>query len=195
VRSFQILTLILLVVDTTVTTVKAVFGNTPLEGPVLDVLNCIILMKVEGIQKGLTFVNENARVQFPRIDNSTFDVGALSSLSGTQSLPAAGQSLNSPLLDIITRITDKWNSAIQQQAILAGSVMTIYGIVILMGLTRVLYALKKDGKTRGEGAGVFGFQAEGIGWARFKLRTDRKNPFEDSRFEHQPGPTPSIIAK
>src|SRR5438876_9101203 len=62
------------VVDTTVTTIQSVFGNTPLEAPILDVLNCVVLMKIQSIQNGLTFVNEHARVQFPRVDNSSLNV-------------------------------------------------------------------------------------------------------------------------
>lgn len=152
-------------------------------------------MKVEGIQKGLTFVNEHARVQLPRVDNSTVNTATSAFTAATQSSPAAGQSLDSPLLDIITRITDKWNSAIRQQTILAGCVMSIYGIVTLMGLLRVLYASRESGKTRGEGGGLFGFPAQRIAWARYKFGTNRDNPFEDPRFEREPGPTPSIRTK
>ena len=32
------------------TTIQSAFGDTPLAGPILDVLNCILLMKVQGIQ-------------------------------------------------------------------------------------------------------------------------------------------------
>ena len=174
---------------------KAAFGNTPLEAPILDVLNCVILMKVEGIQKGLTFVNENARVQFPRVDNSTLKIATSSFGAATQSSSQAGQALDSPLLDIITRITDKWKAAIRQQLILAGCVMSIYGIIVLMGLLRVLYASHENGKTRGEGGGLFGFPSQRIAWARYKFGTNRGNPFEDPRFEHEPGPTPSIRTK
>ena len=152
-------------------------------------------MKVEGIQKGLTFVNENARVLFPRVDNSTLNAGTIALAAGTQSLATPGQGSGSPLLGIIIRITDKWETAIRQQAILAGCIMIIYGTVVLMGLIRVLYALHGSGRTRGEGGGWFGFPAQGIAWARYRFRTDRDNPFEESRFEYEPGPTPSIRAK
>jgi len=182
-------------VDTTVTTVKAAFGNTPLEGPVLEVLDCVILMKVEGIQKGLTFVNENARVQFPRVNNSTLNTQNIPFAPGNQLSPAAGQDLSSPLVDIITRISDKWGTAIRQQAILAGCFLAIYAVVVLMGMARVLFVLKQTGKTRGEGGKVFKFPVQGIAWARYKVRTERDNPFEDPRFEHEPGPTPSVRAK
>jgi hypothetical protein len=183
------------VVDTTVTTVRAVFGNTPLEAPVLDVLNCLVLMKIEGIQKGLTFVNDNAQVQFPRVDDSTLNATATSLAVTTQSSTAAGQGLDSPLLSVITRITEKWKTAIRQQATLAGFMMSIYGIIILIGLLRVLYASHESGTTRGEEGGLFGFPMHGIAWARYKFGTDRGNPFEDARLEHEPGPTPSIRTK
>jgi hypothetical protein len=152
-------------------------------------------MKVEGIQKGLTFINENARVQFPRVDNTTLNAQTIAFASGNQFSPAAGQDLSSPLVDIITRITNKWETAIRQQAIMAGCFFAIYAVVALVGMTRVLSALKQTGKNRGEGGKALRLPAQGIAWARYKFRTDRDNPFEDPRFEHEPGPTPSVRVK
>lgn len=168
---------------------QKVFGGTPLQQPVLDVLDCILLMKIEGIQKALTFINENAKVEFPRVDNSTLNIDSKSAGPDQGSLQAAIQDASSSLLDIINRVVDKWQAAVRQQVIVGGIFMAIYGIVVLMGIVGVIHGLRQ-GKLRGEGAGIARLPAQGIAWARSRFRTDNDNPFEDSKFEQQPGPTP-----
>lgn len=177
--------------NVTVTTIKDVFGNTPLEGPILEVLNCVILMKIQGIQDGLTFVNENAKVSLPRVDDSSL---GLNSTNGV-SLQKATQNAGSSLLDIILEVAQKWEEAIHRQLVLAGILLAIYGIVVLMGVARVIYALRTEEKTRGEGGGLSGFAAHGFAWARNRLTPAyRVNPFEDARYQNDPalpGPTPA----
>jgi len=182
-------------VNVTVTTIKDVFGNTPLEGPILDVLNCIVLSKIEGIQDGLTFVNENAKVTLPRVDNGTL---ALNSSNGV-SLQAASQDASSSLLNIILDVAQKWDDAIHRQIILAAILLAVYGVVVLMGLARVLYALRKTERNRGDGGGLSSFAAHGFAWARSRINPSYPvNPFEDSRYQNEtamPGPTPSYNSR
>jgi hypothetical protein len=184
-----------LVVNVTVTTIKEVFGNTPLEGPILDVLNCIVLSKIEGIQDGLTFVNENAKVTLPRVDNGTL---ALNSSNGV-SLQAASQDAGSSLLNIILDVAQKWDDAIHRQIILAAILLAVYGVVVLMGLARVLYALRKMERNRGDGGGLSSFAAHGFAWARSRINQSYPvNPFEDSRYQNEtamPGPTPAYNSR
>ena len=167
------------------------FANTPLENPVLDVVNCLILMKVEGIQSGLTFINENARVQLPRVDNSSFDLNLATNVSALQ----AQQDPGSSLADILNGVIVKWQSAIRQQEIVAGFLFSAYVLVILMGLARVFYSLKNRERSRAEGIGVRTLASHGIRWGRTKMRPDPANPFDDASFECQPGPTPSSYSK
>jgi len=158
--------------------------------PILDVVNCVLLMKIQGIQDGLTFVNENAKVQFPRLDNSTFNGFANSNLTA-QPQPEEG---SSSLLGILNSLVTKWDNAIRQQAVFAGILLAIYGIIVLLALTRVICAARKDKKIRGEGGGLDGLSGRGIVWVRNRLRPRHVNPFEDNIFE-EPGPTPSTHRK
>ena len=153
------------------------FGNTPLEAPILDVLNCVVLMKIQSIQNGLTFVNEHARVQFPRVDNSSLNV-----LESSGPVQSPSNAASSSLLDIINSLIEKWDTAIRQQAVLAS---------ILMGLARVIYTLHKEERSRAEGGGFSSLRTQGIAWVRARVQVHPNNPFEDSRFEQEPGPTPS----
>jgi hypothetical protein len=151
-------------------------------------------MKIEGIQKALTFINENAQVQFPRVDNATLNLDSNSANPGQDSVQSVIQDASSSLLGIINAVIEKWQTAIRQQAILGGIFMAVYGIVVLMGVVGVIHGLR-DGKLRGEGAGIVALPAQGRAWARSRFRTDHENPFEDSKFEQQPGPTPVIRQK
>lgn len=178
------------VVNTTVTTIKSVFGNTPLEDPILDVLNCVVLMKIESVQNGLTFVNEHAKVQFPRVDNSSLAV-----LESNGSGQSPSETASSSLLSIMNTVIDKWAAAIRQQAVLGGILLALYGVVVLIGAVRVSWALRKDDKTRGEGGGLSGLRANGIAWMRNRVRGNPVNPFEDPGFVQEPGPTPSGRSK
>ena len=162
------------------------FGNTPLEAPILDVLNCVVLMKIQSIQNGLTFVNEHARVQFPRVDNSSLNV-----LESSGPVQSPSNAASSSLLDIINSLIEKWNTAIRQQAVLASILLGVYGFVILMGLVRVIYTLHKEERSRAEGGGFSSLRTQGIAWVRARVQVHPNNPFEDSRFEQEPGPTPS----
>jgi hypothetical protein len=168
-----------------------VFADTPLENPVLDVVNCLILMKVEGIQSGLTFINENARVQLPRVDNSSFDLDLATGVSALQSQQDPGSSL----ADILNGVIVKWQGAIRQQEIVAGLLLSAYVLVILMGLARVFNLLKDRERGRAEGIGVRTLGSHGIRWGRTKMRPYAMNPFDDGSFECQPGPTPSSHSK
>jgi len=174
-----------LVVDTTITSINTVFGDTPLAEPILDVLNCVLLMKIQGIQDALTFVNQNAKVQFPRLDNSTFDAFASNLSAQTPS-----ETGSSSLLDIITNLVQKWNDAIRQQAVFAAILLAIYILVVVLAVGRVTYELRRTERSRAEGAGLDTGKSQGIIWMRNRFRIHQANPFEDSIFE-EPGPTPS----
>jgi hypothetical protein len=183
------------VVDTTVTTIQSVFGNTPLEGPILDVVNCVLLMKIEGIQNGLTFVNENAKVSFPRVDNSSLNIDLGSTGSALQSAQSPSQAAFSSLLDIMNGIITKWDAAIRRQAIIAGILLGVYAFVVLMGLARIVYMLRDRQKSHSEGGGLVTLGVHGVTWARNRFRPDTSNPFTNPKLEYEPGPTPSSRSK
>ncbi|KAK9476515.1 hypothetical protein V1514DRAFT_177778 [Lipomyces japonicus] len=67
-------------VDDMMTGLNDVFGDTPLYDPIKDVLDCLILLKIHGIQQGLTWVNSHAEVSLPRV-NETILLDALMSQS------------------------------------------------------------------------------------------------------------------
>lgn len=140
-------------------------------------------MKIQGIQDALTFINENAKVQFPRMENSTFDVSPLSTPS---------QNATSSLLSIMDDVIRKWQTAINRQAMFAGILLAVYALVVLMGGARVFFALRENGKNRGDGGGLRFLKVQHL---TNRVQPNPLNPFEDFYFEAEPGPTPLTRSK
>src|SRR6202044_36747 len=63
------------------------FGGTPLYDPIKEVLNCLIGLKIAAVQKGLTWVSDNAQVNFPHLPNDTFSLGAIASIANDSKTP------------------------------------------------------------------------------------------------------------
>jgi len=174
-------------VETTVTTLQAAFNNTPLEAPVLDVVNCVILMKVADVQKGLTFVNEHARVTFPRVNESMLEIqtGDLS-----QSLSNGSSVGDTSVSTIVTNLIDKWQSAIRQEALVGAVLLAVYLCVVIMGLLRVVYLRREVPRIRGEG-GSSDQGIHGMTFIRAKIWPQRDARYDKEMYFAGPGPTPS----
>jgi hypothetical protein len=155
-------------------------------------------MKVEGIQKGLTFINDNAKIQFPRIEDNALNINSPSSVSPLQSLQSSVQSSGSSLLDIIAGVSQKWEDAIHRQLILGLALFAVYGFVVLLGISRLVISSRSEDRNRGEGVGVRGLHLRGVSWARSYFASNRPNPFDDPGNDEDPaipGPTPPNYPK
>ena len=134
------------------------FGDTVLRGPIEEVLNCLITLKVQGIQKALTWVSDHAHIDFPLMPNDTFSLGALASLDGDQS--KAGSFLAAPssvatdgITDAVVRMTRKIESGIRTEALISLFVCLIWVFVAVVGFARSGFLLCGSDKTRAEGGG------------------------------------------
>jgi len=118
------------------------FGDTPLRGPIGDVLNCLVGLKIASFQKGLTWVQEHAHVNFPGVRNDTFSLGALAQKSNSSS---AAELLADPegktrdeVTEAINFVVEKLLSGIRQEAIIAGCLILIWFLIAIGGF---VYAL------------------------------------------------------
>lgn len=144
-------------------------------------------MKVQGIQDGLTFVNENAKVQFPRVDNSTTSLENLSVVQSTDGTSLAA---------ILDGVADKWLNSIRQQAIVAGVLFALYCLIVIIGYARMSCALKRAPRTIGNGNG-FGSLTSTTAFVAVPSHKEFGliNPFEDGSYPSGPGPTPVAFSK
>jgi len=136
-----------------------VFGKTPLKEPIKDVINCLIGLKVAGIQKGLTWAHDHAKITFPLLKNDTFSVGASDSIlpesdNAESFLADPGSHATDKISNSLARLTDKWKDSLVTEAIINACIVGIWVLCIFIALGRVGIKWFSTGKTRGEGGGA-----------------------------------------
>jgi hypothetical protein len=137
---------------------NTIFGNTILYQPVTQTLNCLVGLKVASIEKGLTWVHDNAHVTFPEFKNDTLSLGAAASLTNSSSaenfLSSPGSVSSDDITAAVVKLTDAMTSTIQDEAIIATCLIGIWVLIVLIGLTRALVGMLGRVKTRAEGGPV-----------------------------------------
>lgn len=141
-------------VNETTKVLQDVFGGTVLYDPIKGVFDCLIGLKVAGIEKGLTWVSDHAHVDFPLMPNNTFTLQHAASVLGDKNQPF----LSNPTQDATDKITRAVGkvvkhlaNAIRTEAIISTVIVCLWVLVFLMGLTRALWLGLKRGKLHGEG--------------------------------------------
>ena len=124
------------------------FGGTVLYTPILDVLNCLVLLKIKGIENGLTWVSDHAYVDFPPIANNTFSLGTIDKVSGSPSdILSTGP--NGGAADAITAamddVIDFAIKTVRQEAILASCLLIVWFVIVFVGICRAVILLYKGG--------------------------------------------------
>ncbi|TAQ90090.1 hypothetical protein B7494_g1604 [Chlorociboria aeruginascens] len=140
------------------------FGGTILYQPILGVFNCLIGLKIAAVEKGLTWVSDNAQVTFPEFRPDVFSLGAAASLTNSSStesfLAAPGDVTTDEITNALVKVELKLADAIQTEAIISTCLLAIYIFVVLIGLCRALFAMSGRNKTRAEG-GPVGYTVNG----------------------------------
>lgn len=132
-------------VDQMSTTLNTTFGGTVLYDPIKEVLNCLIGLKIESFQKGLTWIQDHAHVQFPGVANNTFSLGALAEKSGSGSAAELLSNPNGKAKDEITEavmhVIEKLMSGIRQEALISTALVLIWLFIALGGLSYAAFHL------------------------------------------------------
>lgn len=176
-----------LFVDETTKVLNDTFGGTVLHDPIQGVFDCLIGLKIAGIQKGLDWVSDNARVDFPLFKNDTFSLGAAASLasddkSATESFFASpGSEATDKITGAISRVTAQLESSIRTEAIISLCIILLWFIVVLIGLVRALILACKYTKLRGEG---------GPSYAGDIPLTETTRPFSTAAPAYEPSRVP-----
>ena len=135
-------------VDGVMDVLNVTFGGTILYQPVLDVLNCLVLMKIQGIENGLTWVQDHAHIDFPLLPPDTFSLGAMQKVGGSEAdILAAGPDSGSG--DAITgamfHVINFLEAAIRQETIISACIVLIWVIIALIGIAWALFLMFKGG--------------------------------------------------
>ena len=143
-------------VDETTSVLNKTFGGTILYDPIMEVLNCLVLLKIQGVEKGLTWVHDNAHINFPLLANDTFSTGAVASLSSSDGsadsfLADPGSAASDKISAIVARLIDGLEDAIRTEAIISTVILLIWVFIVLIGIIRALTLWRGRDKLRGEG--------------------------------------------
>ena len=170
------------------------FGGTILYDPILGVFNCLIGLKIQGIEKGLTWVHDNAHIDFPTLNNSTFSLGAAASLASNGSsdnfLAAPGKTTSDDITTAITDVTDFLEQGIRQEAIISTCVLLLWLGLVIIGLVRVAIMASARYKNRGEGGPSYAgdIPMSKIPGLSFTRATPQNNNNNNAFAEHEPSP-------
>lgn len=136
----------------------AIFGGTPLKEPIEGVLNCLIGLKIASFQKAITWVHDNAHIDFPEFRPDVFSLGAAASLTNSTAddsfLASPGSVAADDVTNAVLKVSNKLQKQIRLDAIISSCVIAIWVIIVLIGLGRVLVGFFSRDKTRAEGGPV-----------------------------------------
>ncbi|OTA65117.1 hypothetical protein K449DRAFT_326893 [Hypoxylon sp. EC38] len=122
--------------------ITKVFGDTLFKDLAQNTVRCLIGLKVESVEKGLTWIHDHAHVNFPMFPNDVFSVGAAKSISGDSDLTSFLATPSSVTTDEVTgavnHVVDWLHSNIVQNALIATGLLLVYVIIVLTGVIRTL---------------------------------------------------------
>lgn len=131
------------------------FGGTILYKPVTGVFDCLIEMKVQSIQKGLTWVSDHAHITIPEFSNNTFSLGAAASIAGNNQsdsfLADPGDSTSNKISEVVAKVTNELEDTIRTEAIISTVIVLVWVLVALIGIIRALLLCCGRDRPRGEG--------------------------------------------
>lgn len=169
--------------------ITAVFKGTVLLNTARNLVGCLITRKVETIEKGLTWVHDNAHVTLPRFPNDVFSQGANNSVHGDSKLTSFLASPSSVTTDDITaavqQVIGKLHNGIVQEALISTALLLVYVIAVLLGVVRALLAAAQKEKTRAEGGEQYGIKEPAAG---DDSNFDRDVVYTGSVKRSRPGP-------
>jgi hypothetical protein len=143
-------------VDKTTEVLNTTFGGTILYEPIMEVLNCLVLLKIQGVENGLTWVHDHAHVDFPTLANDTFSTGAAASLSDSSNpsdsiLASPGSSASDQISETVITLINKLNDGIRTEAIISTVILLVWVFIVLIAIVRALTLWRARDKLRGEG--------------------------------------------
>ncbi|KAI1404124.1 hypothetical protein F4819DRAFT_494976 [Hypoxylon fuscum] len=118
------------------------FGDTMFKDLAANTVRCLIGLKIEAFQKGLTWVHDHAHIDFPMFPNDVFSAGASKSIDGDSDLTSFLASPSSVTTDevtgAVTHVVDWLHGNIIQDALVSLGLLLVYVIIVLIGVIRTL---------------------------------------------------------
>ncbi|KAK0642918.1 hypothetical protein B0T16DRAFT_333186 [Cercophora newfieldiana] len=132
-----------------------VFKDTVLLNTARQIANCLIGRKIDAIERGLTWVHDNAKITLPLFPNDTFSQGAGDSVNGDSDLKSFLASPSAVTTDEVSgavqSVIKTLHDGIIQEALISTALLLVYIIVVLTGVVWALVDMAGRDKMRGEG--------------------------------------------
>ena len=151
-------------IDEATKIMNTTFGGTVLYEPVTGLFSCLIGLKVNSIEQGLTWVSSRAHVDFPLLPNDTFSLGAAASIANTTTsspgsssnasqsfLASPGSEATDKITNAVAKVAAHMVDAIHTEAVISTCIVLLWVLVFLLGLGRAAYLCFRPEKVRGEG--------------------------------------------
>ncbi|CAG8439141.1 9993_t:CDS:2 [Ambispora gerdemannii] len=113
-----------------------------------QLVNCLVLVKIRGIQNALTFIKDNAFIGLPRVNDTILMVSpsnmqevvnqATDKLIGSKNDDSTGGEIG--------KLFDKYENILRAELPLFWILIASWGVVLLMGLIRVLWFIIREKK-------------------------------------------------
>jgi len=135
-------------VDETNKVLNETLGDSILKEAIEEVLNCLILLKIQGIQDGLTWVSDHAHIDFPLLPADTFSLGTMDKVTGSKAdILSTGTdgSAADAVTSAVYHVTDFIYAGIKQEAIISLCVLFIYIFIVLVGIVAAMSLAIKGG--------------------------------------------------
>ncbi|KAJ5280866.1 plasma membrane fusion protein prm1 [Penicillium angulare] len=135
------------------------FWGTILYEPITELYNCLIGLKVQSIEQGLTWVHDNAHVNFPLFQDDVFSKGANESISNSTSDPSdsflsdAGDETANKITEVVNAVIRTLEAALRIEAIIATAIFLLWVLIALMGVARAMFLWWGRDRNRGDGGG------------------------------------------
>ncbi|KDQ12047.1 hypothetical protein BOTBODRAFT_57109 [Botryobasidium botryosum FD-172 SS1] len=122
--------------------VNTTFGGTVLDAPAQEFVRCILGSKIEGLEKVLTFLNENLKVSVPTLSPDTLTLSNSSIAEITKPISAAAVGSGDAGGDsggLVGRIVDRHVAALKEERLMFFTFLGLWGLVVLMALCILLW--------------------------------------------------------
>ncbi|BFZ55218.1 plasma membrane fusion protein prm1 [Savitreella phatthalungensis] len=127
--------------DELVHTLNTTFGGTPLYTPILEVLDCLLIYKLHGIETGLTWVHDHAHVTLPRVPPDVFALAP-----NTTDIAHLRDTASDQVTQALETVAHLWRASIREEAFWAGGVMGCWLVLLVFAGVRygvVMWMLRK----------------------------------------------------
>ncbi|KAK4454869.1 plasma membrane fusion protein PRM1 [Podospora aff. communis PSN243] len=169
--------------------ITTVFKDTVLLNTARQISNCLIGRKIDAVERGLTWVHDNAKVTLPLFPNNTFSQGAGDSVNGDSDLQSFLASPSAVTTDEVSgavqSVIKTLQNGIVQEALISTALLLVYIIVILIGVVWAAIEMAGRDKTRGEGGQVYvssttGEKVEITHPHQHRAPPSNRNPFDEA---------------